>query len=140
MSVASKRFASQALSGSVVLLIGTWFFLRIGACDPLLRSGSQSLAKDFSKGPLGGPKPPATVRRKAPPVDDAEPYRAPGAYYPGQELDTSSGPSGSGPLLIAVIGGVLIFGLTGGGAFFVLNQLGRKEDIEIPIEESEPEL
>ena len=64
--------------------------------------------------------------------------RVAGAYYPDEHEQEESG--GFDPLLIAVLGGGLVFGLAGAGAFLMLGRgAAKEEEAPAPAEPSEEE-
>lgn len=66
-------------------------------------------------------------------VDDREPEgptRVAGAYYPEDHAEQASSSGGIDPLILAVVGGGLVFGLAGGVAFLVLGGGGSQEEDE----------
>ncbi|MCB9673474.1 MAG: hypothetical protein H6737_00065 [Alphaproteobacteria bacterium] len=66
---------------------------------------------------------------------EPEAKRVPGAYYPEDLGEADEG--GIDPLILAAVGGGLVFGLVGAGAFLMMGGLGSRDEKE-PVSEEPP--
>ncbi|MCB9674084.1 MAG: hypothetical protein H6737_03155 [Alphaproteobacteria bacterium] len=132
----ATQIVAVASTVSGIFVVLNW----VGACDPLFDTAARKAVGDepldmqamrahireenaAKRGEKPAPKQP---KRTKPEPTLSPTFRAPGAFYPDEHVEDDAGWS-IDPLMLAVVGGAMIFGLAGAGTFLMMGGLGGKE-------------